>query len=173
MTAESKRLHDKLMPPGHYESVLERETASWFACTNHPKTPMEYDRYRYLEFITGVCYWEDATVNGAEDIDGTLIPGRQGDMWHGVIDIQLGCLGGWPKGTIAYIHYKVCDAGTYRIYDSNMKVTAKREDCYVPGCLDCSEYRDGYGDYVILEIDGDGMIARWKPFTPDETWELV
>lgn len=28
MTAESKRLHDKLMP----ESVLERETASWLAC---------------------------------------------------------------------------------------------------------------------------------------------
>ena len=35
MTAESKRLHDKLMPPGHYESVLERETASWFACTTY------------------------------------------------------------------------------------------------------------------------------------------
>ena len=29
MTAESKRLHDKLMP----ESVLEREVASWLACT--------------------------------------------------------------------------------------------------------------------------------------------
>ena len=35
MTAESRRLHDKLMPPGHYESVLERETASWFACTTY------------------------------------------------------------------------------------------------------------------------------------------
>ena len=35
MTAESKRLHDKLMPPGHYESVLERETASWFECTTY------------------------------------------------------------------------------------------------------------------------------------------
>ncbi len=35
MTAESRRLHDRLMPPGHYESVLERETASWFACTTY------------------------------------------------------------------------------------------------------------------------------------------
>lgn len=34
---------------------------------------------RYLEVCAQVRYWEDATVNGAEDADGTLIPAPCGE----------------------------------------------------------------------------------------------
>ena len=33
-------------------------------------------------------------------------------------------------------------------------------DGYVPSIM-CPE-GEGYGDYVIMEIDGDGRIANWK-----------
>ena len=33
----------------------------------------------YIEVSAGVRYWEDATINGATDTDGTLTPMRKGD----------------------------------------------------------------------------------------------
>jgi hypothetical protein len=37
-----------------------------------------------------VRYWEDATVNGKEDVDGTLVPCKNGDNWCPVIDLETG-----------------------------------------------------------------------------------
>jgi hypothetical protein len=112
----------------------------------------------------GVRYWEDGTVNGVEDTDGTLIPFRDGDYWDLLIDIETGKVFGWPDGTTADVHYKVCDDGSYSLLDRN-GTSIKRFDGYVPRTL-CPGGQ-GYGDYVVLKIDGAGMIEGWT-FLPDD-----
>lgn len=44
----------------------------------------------YIEVSAGVRYWDDATVNGTTDTDGTLIPLRKGDNWEPVIRLADG-----------------------------------------------------------------------------------
>lgn len=124
---------------------------------------------KYLRARCGVRYWEDATVNGEQDVDGSRIPLREGTAasndnlgggnWRPTIDLDTGKIEGWPKGTVASIHYKVCDDGDYELLDAARNVV-KAIDGYVPSLM-CPE-GDGYGDYVIMEIDGDGIIANWR-----------
>lgn len=114
---------------------------------------------KYLHANCGVRYWEDANVNGIEDTDGTLIPCRDGDLWCPVIDLDTGKIEGWPEGTTASIHYKVCDNGIYTLLNANReKVTSI--DGYVPSML-CPK-DNCYGDYIIMDIGHDGVIAGWK-----------
>lgn len=113
---------------------------------------------KYLKAKCGVRYWEDATVNGEEDKDGVLIPCREGDYWCPIIDIETGLITNWLKGHEASIHYKVCDDGEYSLLDSNMGEIITIAD-YVPKML-CPK-RDGYGDYVIMDVDRDGKIIDW------------
>jgi hypothetical protein len=108
-----------------------------------------------------VRYWEDGTVNGEIDEDGTLIPCRYGDMWVIVVDLETGKIADWPQGTTADVHYKVCDAGTYTLADEKGRTVVTRDDGYVPGML--SPGGSGYGDYVIMNIGPDGLIADWRP----------
>lgn len=105
-----------------------------------------------------VRYWEDATVNGVEDEDGTLIPFRVGDSWSPSIDIDTGVICDWPQGTVASIHYKVCDAGVYSLLDAD-GVTLKHIEGYVPKIL--SPGGSGYGDYIIMNVDETGRIDNW------------
>lgn len=107
----------------------------------------------------GVRYWEDAYVNDIEDTDGTLIPGRDGDVWRVKIELATGKIEGWPEGTAADIHYKVCDAGQYWLLDAEGRKVAYR-DGYVPGSFLCHGY-EGYGDYIIMTIGPDGQIAYY------------
>ena len=107
-----------------------------------------------------VRYWEDATVNGATDEDGSLIPGRDGNDWRVTIRLADGRVDGWPEGTTADIHYKVCDAGEYWLLDANGVKLAHR-DGYVPGNFLCHG-GNGYGDYIILTIGPDGRIADYR-----------
>ncbi len=124
---------------------------------------------KYLRARCGVRYWEDATVNGEEDTDGSRIPLREGTAadndhlgggnWCPTIDIDTGIIENWPKGTTASVHYKCCDDGDYELLDAERNVV-KAIKGYVPSIMcpeDC-----GYGDYVIMEIDGDGKIANWQ-----------
>ena len=113
----------------------------------------------YLQAECGVRYWEDAKVNGREDADGTLIPCRDKDTWAPLIELATGMIENWPKGTVADIHYKVCDDGAYHLLDVDREVVASI-DGYVPTMM-CPE-GEGYGDYVIMQVDGDGKIAKWK-----------
>ena len=78
---------------------------------------MEYAQF--IEIGAEVRYWEDATVNGQEDMDGTRIPCRNGKVWEPVIDLKTGHISNWPVGTEANIHYKVCDAGEYWLLDAS------------------------------------------------------
>lgn len=113
---------------------------------------------KWLRAECGVRYWEDATVNGVEDTEGTLIPCRHGDAWQPLIDLATGKIDGWPPGTTASIHYKVCDDGAYELLSVNKTVVARREG-YVIAMM-CPEGR-GYGDYVIMDVGPDGVIAKW------------
>ena len=114
---------------------------------------------RYLLAACGVRYWEDATVDGVGDADGSLIPCREGDYWCPAIDLETGKIENWKQGVTANIHYKVCDDGTYALLDEGRQEVVKI-DGYVPLML--SPKDNGFGDYVIMDIDADGMIQGWK-----------
>lgn len=113
----------------------------------------------FLKVDAGVRYWEDATVNGESDDDGALIPCRSGDCWCPTIDLATGIIEGWPAGTTASIHYKVCDAGRYTLLDAERN-EVKHIDGYVPKIMCPGD--NGYGDYIIMKIDGAGKIAGWS-----------
>jgi hypothetical protein len=112
----------------------------------------------YLEAHCGVRYWEDGKVNGEPDEDGSRIPCRQGGDWAPIIDLASGTVMGWPAGTVADLHYKVCDDGMYRLLDGDHN-EVRRISGYVPKIMCPGD--DGYGDYVIMKIDGDGKIENW------------
>lgn len=114
-----------------------------------------------LQVRVGVRYWEDATVNGIEDIDGSLIPCRieDDDNWFPVIDIDTGVIANWEQGKTADIHYKVCDDGVYIVFDENEKEIT-RKDGYVPETM-CPK-GSGYGDYIKMNVDENGLIDNWK-----------
>jgi hypothetical protein len=120
----------------------------------------------YLEVEADVRYWEDALVNGEADENGTLIPFRERDTWHPWIDLAAGRIADWPPGMEADIHYKVCDAGEYWLTDRPGKRLFKWRGSYVPGAFLCHG-DNGYGDYIILKVRGDGSIIDWRPPTID------
>lgn len=126
----------------------------------------------FLEIQARVRYWEDSEVNGKKDTYGNLIPCRSGNFWCPTINIETGQIQDWPEKTTAKIHYKVCDEGEYRIVkDGNM--VAKWNGFYVPDrILAIGEH--GYGDYIILEINEDGIIKDWKkPELNKEDWCFI
>lgn len=116
-----------------------------------------------LHIRAGVRYWEDAVVNGIEDNDGTLIPCREdkdADNWYPVIDIETGRIINWQEGTIADIHYKVCDDGDYYLFSDDKETPVIHKSGYVPDCV-CAE-GEGYGDYIKMHVDSKGFIRGWK-----------
>ncbi len=124
------------------------------------KVQMQYTKeveINYLDAQLGVRYWEDAKVNGVEDENGDLIPCRSGDIWDIRINVDTGQIDDWPEDTTAQIHYKVCDAGVYSLVSGDDEV--KRIEGYVPSCL--SPGGNGYGDYVIMNVDQHGYIDNW------------
>jgi hypothetical protein len=115
----------------------------------------------YIEVCAEVRYWEDATVNGAEDTAGTLIPCREGRWWTPVIRLADGLVMDWPQGTTADIHYKVCDAGEYWLLDDKQERVARWAGFYVPGDFLCHG-DNGFGDYIILKVGADGLIEKYS-----------
>lgn len=109
----------------------------------------------------GARYWEDSEINGIPDENGDLIPCRDGDYWCPNIDIETGKILNWEQGKSANIHYKVCDDGEYTIIDEQgYIIKSSGHGAYVPDML-CPKER-GYGDYIIMDIDENGMISNWK-----------
>lgn len=122
------------------------------------KQEVEVDA-KTLHVEAGVRYWEDGTVSGIEDTEGELIPCREGGLWKPVIELETGKILNWKQGVAAKVHYKVCDAGSYFIKDSDNKTVLSIEDDYVPSMLCPKE--SGWGDYIILDINEAGMIDGW------------
>jgi len=122
------------------------------------KVETEHD-VKKLYVDAGVRYWEDSTVNGMEDMIGDLIPCREGERWKPIIDIETGIIINWEVGKSAEIHYKVCDDGIYTLKDSAEKEITSI-DGYVPSTMYPKD--NGYGDYIIMNIDTNGKIADWS-----------
>ena len=113
-----------------------------------------------LRASMGVRYWEDASVNGVdEDDENPAMPLISNRRWELLIDLATGRIEGWPEGTTAKTHYKVCDDGVYALLDCNGGEVCKL-DGYVPSML--ATNGRGYGDYVILSIGADGIIENWR-----------
>lgn len=129
----------------------------------------EFD-LKLLVVKADVRYWEDAIVNGTEDEEGNLVPCRDGDLWSPHIEIESGKILNWVQGTTAKIHYKVCDGCGWELQDENGEVVLSVTDGYVPSTLYPKE--SGYGDYIIMDIDENGIIADWEfeinDFTEEE-----
>lgn len=122
------------------------------------KTKKEVD-VKTLNVDAGVRYWEDGTVDGIEDTEGELIPCKEGDRWKPIIDLEKGQITNWTKGKVADIHYKVCDDGLYYLKDAAGN-TVLEKDGYVPKMMCPKE--NGYGDYIIMDVDKDGFIDGFK-----------
>jgi hypothetical protein len=119
-----------------------------------------------------VRYWDDAGVNCCQDVDGSLIPCREGNSWKPSIELSTGKILGWPAGTVAGVYYKVCDDSDYWLADSEGNKLYKWAGDYVPDRLLCVGRL--HSDYIILNVLEDGRIAGWLPPVIDfEQWEQV
>jgi hypothetical protein len=124
----------------------------------------------YIEVSAAVRYWEDSSVNGIVDDDGTLMPFRYGDLWKPLIRIEDGAVFGWPEGMTASIRYKVCDAGDYWLTNEENERIAKWNGHYVPNKFLCHG-DDGWGDYIIFNVGADGRVIGWKrPVIDADEW---
>lgn len=139
------------------------------------KKPIDFEA-KYLKVDAGVRYWNDARVNGVEDTDceetegAPTVPCAEyvGDQpsvlcgsswrWRPVIDIDAGKITNWKQGTTAHIHYKVCDDGIYTVTDAEGNEIVTLED-YVPEIMCPAD--EGYGDYIIMYVDENGIIEGW------------
>lgn len=125
-----------------------------------PSAFLDLEAARYLVVRAAVRYWEDATVNGVEDGGGSLIPCCEGDLWVPVIRLEDGQIMDWPSGVEADVHYKVCDEGQYYLADDSGQLIGQWRDDYVPDSLLCPA-ESGFGDYIVLSIDAQGLIRGW------------
>jgi len=106
---------------------------------------------RYLELDVAVRYEEEDMPNDA--------PGREGDSWKCMIDLEQEKIINWPQGkTLQFFDMKVCDEGQYTLFDFEMNQIA-HIDGYVPNSL----LPGSYGDYLDMSIDENGKILNWKP----------
>lgn len=127
----------------------------------------------HIDVEAEVRYWEDARVDGVDDADGSRIPGKVGDLWKVRIDLETGRIENWRAGVRASIHYKVCDQGEYWLSDANGARIAKWNDHYVPGGFLCHG-DSGFGDYIIMNVDGEGRIAKYhRPAIEDGDWSVL
>ena len=81
-----------------------------------------------------------------------------------IIDLDEGKVLNWANGFCLNTHYKVCDDGEYVFLDENMNevvnITKEYDQYYVPNFLSLED--DGYGDYVYININGDGTIKHFN-----------
>lgn len=85
---------------------------------------------------------------------------------HLEINCKTGKVLNWPEGVeYDFTYRKIVDTGYYQL-TYNGEVVASR-DGYVPECLG----HDGYGDYLMFEINKDGYIEDWE-FGQDDVCEI-
>lgn len=87
----------------------------------------------------------------------TDFPLFKNSVWTAVVDVDSGRIENWPIGDSRTMHIKVCDAGTYSLFDETGAEVVSYSG-YVPNIVPGS-----YGDYIELEIDENGVITNWNP----------
>lgn len=130
-----------------------------------------------LKTNIGVRYYEDGIVNGQKDIDYEdqkrgVIPEmpcvfQEGKelFWRLEIDVETGVITNWPEGNTAKVHYKVCDCCDMIYYADGVEICDNNRTCcgYVPKFFEING--EGWGDYIILNIDENGKIEGWDKET--------
>ena len=145
--------------------------------------PVEID-VKHLFVKARVRYPEDSMIQegpydawGEDDTDQPKIPcmsyvecNKRTSSWYWcpVIDLATGRIINWKQGVRASISYKVVDGFECYITDTDDKIVTKYEG-YVPSFMAITD--EGYGDYVYLEIDENGMIENWS-FTDRDFKEI-
>ena len=76
--------------------------------------------------------------------------------WTPEINLENGTIVGWPKGTKANVYYKPVDDCAIYVDGEDWN-----EGGYVPDFL--SPKDEGYGYYIIMDIDENGKIENWDP----------
>lgn len=99
---------------------------------------------------------------GEKDHIADDFPGRHGDRLQLTIGMDDGKIRDWPPGRAEFVHEKVEDGGTYTLMLSDGDKIVSEGD-YVPTFFPGQHF----GDYVILNIDGEGRVAGWRP-DPEE-----
>lgn len=122
---------------------------------------------KYLQACVSARYWEDAILNGVEDIDKNM-PCIDGDLWKPLINLETGIIENWIIGNTANIYYKSCNQNSFYLLDENKNVIGKIEDDYVIDTMHPDN--DGYRDYVIMQIDENGKILNFKDLTDKDNW---
>lgn len=130
---------------------------------------------KFLKVDAGVRYWDDGYINDVEDCDSIngspkmpcaefveeqyrILRGGKW-RWRPLIDIEAGQIVNWEQGITAHLHYKVCDDFQCEILDADKNVITSYEG-YVPKVMCPAD--EGFGDYIIMDIDENGFIQGWR-----------
>lgn len=125
---------------------------------------------RILKVNAGVRYWEDADINGIPDIEDAdeqyapkmpcskFIDGEW--RWCPEIDASTGKILNWEQGVTADVHYKVCDECEIDYVDEDGNLICNNDGYYYCPRFLCPK-ENGYGDYIIMDIDENGQILDW------------
>lgn len=105
---------------------------------------------------------------GDEDIPSDF-PGLIGKTLVLQWDIDTGKIDGWPAGRAERIHMKVTDEGSYTLHAPDGSVVLARTDDYVPHSVVPGEY----GDYVVMSINGHGLIEKYRVRAEDIEGEFT
>lgn len=91
--------------------------------------------------------------------------------WEPSIEVDMGRIRNWKPGVTASIHLRVVDRCFVHLHDyDNDRHWATDGEWYVPEFLYPKE--NGYGDFINMDIDGNGYIKDWKPELVDQ-WLTV
>lgn len=113
-------------------------------------TEIEFDSIRV---VAEMRYPDEDAPDGMFGLDGETL-----DITIEVSDDgKTARIKGWTGPAIG-LHTKVCDCCSTYLMCRGFHVV-EREDDYVPGFMP----GDHYGDYLILDIDADGVITNWEP----------
>lgn len=114
-----------------------------------------------IQVKANIRWWEDTEINGVEDTEnGANVPCKQGSLWCPLINVETGTIENWETGKTAKVHYKVSDCCGWELLDKDNNIIKSQDDGYVPRTLCPAE--NGYGDYIIMNIDHAGQIENWK-----------